>query len=689
MAETMPENTTEISHEKRTISAQMGGETRNVAALKPSEMAVRAAFQPSTLNVDERTVEVVFATETPVRKMTWDGPVMEVLGMGDGEVDMTRMQNGASVLDNHNRWGSVRDNVIGVVENARIEQGQGVATLRFSKRASVDEIFQDIRDGILRNVSVGYRVETYEITRQEGQLDTYRAVSWTPMEVSMVGVPADQNAQTRHYEDTARAADFSHSNNSTMEENNKKPAATQTEQRPEQTNTPSTPPAAPAVDEQAVRAAAVAEERERVRAIQGAVRAANLGDDMAQELIEKGTSADQARAAVLEKLAEKQQETRTDASHNAKLTGTDEVEKRRMGAIAALTMRSATAAVKELTDEEKTHARQFNGLSLVEMAKDCLTRAGENVSGMDRMQIAGRAISSSTSDFPVLLEGTIRRVLLAEYSIAQDTWRRFCAVGSVSDFREHKRLRMGSLSRLEKVEENAKYRTKSIPDAEQESIYAETYGNTINVSRKMIVNDDLAAFTRLANQLGRAAARSIEIDVYGLFALNGGDGPIMGDGNPLFHASHNNIGTGSALSVDGLEADRVVMAIQKDPSGNDFLDLRPSVLVLPVGLGGNARVLNQAQFDPDATGQLQRPNKVVGLFSDIVDTPRLAGTVRYLFADPSIEPVFEVAFLNGVETPFMEMQEQFSVDGMVWKVRHDYGVGAIGYRGVVRNAGTA
>lgn len=672
---------TEIESHKRTIAATIAGEARNAPALKPEEMTVRAAFVPSSINAEERTVEVVFATETPVRKMTWDGPVLEVLGFADGEVDMTRMQSGAPVLDNHSRWGSVSNNVIGVVENARIEQGSGVATLRFSKRESVEDIFQDIRDGILRNVSVGYSVEKYEITRADGQLDSYRAISWTPMEVSMVAVPADHNAQTRSLvsdNDTARAADFSPTKNSNMEPTTKQEQAAPNAEQP-----------APVVDEQAVRASAVAEERSRVQAIQTAVRAAKLDDSLAAKMIDDGTSADQARAAVIEALAKGQEETRTNPAHTAKLTGTDEVEKRKMGAVAALTLRSAaSSAVKKLTDEEKTHARQFNGLSLVELAKDCLVRAGENVSGLDRMEIAGRAISSSTSDFPVILEGTIRRILLAEYSIAQDTWRRFCAVGSVSDFREHSRLRTGSLSRLEKVNENAKYRNKAIPDAEKERIIAETYGNTINVSRKMIINDDLAAFTRLANQLGRAAARSIEIDVYSLFALNGGNGPIMGDGQALFHGTHANIGTNSLLTVAGLEADRVLMAVQKDVSGNDFLDLRPSVLVVPVGLGGTARVLNEAQFDPDATGQLQRPNQVVGLFNDIVDTPRLAGTVRYLFADPSIEPVFEVAFLNGVETPFMEMQEQFTVDGMVWKVRHDYGFGAIGWRGVVRNAGT-
>jgi hypothetical protein len=93
------------------------------------------------------------------------------------------------------------------------------------------------------------------------------------------------------------------------------------------------------------------------------------------------------------------------------------------------------------------------------------------------------------------------------------------------------------------------------------------------------------------------------------------------------------------------------MASQKDPSLNEFLDLRPAVLLLPIGLGGQARVINQSQYDPDnvASGSKaqMKPNVVVGLFGDVVDTPRLTGTRRYLFADPSIAPVLEVAFLDG------------------------------------------
>ena len=281
----------------------------------------------------------------------------------------------------------------------------------------------------------------------------------------------------------------------------------------------------------------------------------------------------------------------------------------------------------------------------------------------------------------------MHKTLQAAYATAALTWNRFCATGSVSDFRAHNRYRTGSFGSLDAVNELGEYVNKSIPDGEKASITAGTKGNIINLSRTAIINDDLGAFVGLSNMLGRAAARTVEADVYALLASNTGLGPTMGDGKTLFHADHKNITTGAALSMAAIDADRVAMASQLDVSGNDYLDLRPAVLLVPIGLGGTARSINDAQYDPDTANKLQKPNIVNGLFRDIVDTPRMTGTRRYLFADPSEAPVLEVAFLDGNQNPYLELQNGFDVDGARYKVRLDYGVGAIDYRGAVTNAG--
>lgn len=329
----------------------------------------------------------------------------------------------------------------------------------------------------------------------------------------------------------------------------------------------------------------------------------------------------------------------------------------------------------------------YRGAKLLDLARDCAQVAGVKVDGMDQMKIVAMAFTQSTSDFPILLEDAMHKTLQAAYAAAADTWSRFCQTGSVSDFRAHNRYRLGSLGNLDKVNENGEFKDKSIPDGEKASVQADTVGNIINLTRKMIVNDDLGAFIGLANMLGRSAARTVESTVYKLLLENSGLGPTMADGKTLFHADHNNIGTAGALSVAALEDLRVKMASQKDISGNEFLDIRPQSLVLPMGLGGNARVINDAQYDPDTSGKLQKPNMVRGLFSDIIDTPRLTGTRFYGFASAADAPVIEVSFLDGNQTPFLDMQEGFRVDGTQYKVRLDFGVTAVDYRGAVTNAG--
>lgn len=335
----------------------------------------------------------------------------------------------------------------------------------------------------------------------------------------------------------------------------------------------------------------------------------------------------------------------------------------------------------------------LHGMTLLDLARESLRRAGVITAGMDSQRLIGVALThrgaQGTSDFTVLLEDTLRKSLQTAYALAPDTWRRFCRVGRVDDFRTHGRYRLGSFGNLDAIAENGEFKRKAIPDGEKGTIAVGTKGNIIAVTRQALVNDDLGALVALTTALGRAAKRSVEYDVYALLALNAGLGPSQSDGQPLFHSNRANVGAGVALSVAGLDADRVLMASQRDPSGNDYLDLQPAVLVVPVSLGGTARVLVNAQYDPDTATSMQKPNAVNGIVRDIVDTPRVAGTRRYLFADPAIAPVLEVVFLGGNEEPVLETKDPWTIDGVEMRVRFDYGVGAIDWRGAVTNAGAA
>jgi HK97 family phage major capsid protein/HK97 family phage prohead protease len=136
-----------------------------------------------TVNKDARTVDLSFSSDTPVRR--WYGN--EVLDHSAKSVRMARMKGGAPLLANHDA-----DQHIGIVDSASIKDGKGLATVRFGNSPMAQQKFQDVQDGILRNVSVGYIVHRFQITENDDKTpDEYRAIDWEPVEVSLVAVPAD------------------------------------------------------------------------------------------------------------------------------------------------------------------------------------------------------------------------------------------------------------------------------------------------------------------------------------------------------------------------------------------------------------------------------------------------------------------------------------------------------------------
>lgn len=435
-----------------------------------------------------------------------------------------------------------------------------------------------------------------------------------------------------------------------------------------------------------------AEERARATGIGDAVRRAGLKPEVAADLVARGVTLDAARAEILDKLAASSDANPT-SSHVR--MGDDEKDKFARGAQAWMLQRSGMAgAVAKFEKKDKVDSPgEFRGMTFLDLAKECLRQAGVDTRGMDRMQIAGAALSQRSnyqtpSDFTTLLENTMHKVLRAAYGLTPDTWSRFCATASVSDFRTNNWYRTGALSELDSLTDTGEFKNKSIPDGEKATYTVGTKGNIIAISRQTIVNDDLGAVMQLTQRLGRAGKLTIEKMVYALLAQNTNLGPTYGAA-PLFDATHSNISTGAALSAAAIDADRVTMAQQLEPNSNEYIDLRPSILLVPVGLGGQARIINTSQYDPDtvANKAQMKPNVVAGLFSDIIDTPRLSGTRRYLFADPSIAPVFMVSFLEGQQEPVLETEKGWRIDGVEMKARLDVGVDAVDYRGAVTNAG--
>lgn len=459
------------------------------------------------------------------------------------------------------------------------------------------------------------------------------------------------------------------------------------------------PAAITAADAQARADAAVASERTRISAIRALGRKHKMTDEFIDGLTGSDTTVEQAQAKILDKLAEAGDAQQI--GHTPVRITADGRDKWLAGASAWLLTRAGVSGIVAKAAAMRKEAveldpGEFRGVSCVDLAREALMHSGTKLASRDPKAIIGAAFTArgeagglqTTGDFTVLLENTLNKTLQAAFTITPDTWSRFCGVGTLTDFRAHPRYLRGTFSALDGLTEAGEFRNKALPDGSKETITGATKGNIVGLSRQAMINDDMGVFSGIAVDLGRAAKLTIEKDVYALLAQNGGLGPIMGDGLTLFHANHGNLAAvAAAPAVSSFDAARVAMASQMDLSGNEFLDIRPAAWLGPIGLGGAVRVIIGAPYDTEVASKFQVPNKVQALVSDIIDTPRLTGTAWEMFADKDVAPAIEVAFLNGVQEPFLDSELGWRVDGTEWKVRIDYGVGALNWRCAYRNPG--
>lgn len=669
-------------------------ETREIPRLELRADVVADSFAEET-----GTFEVVWTTGARVKRGGFfSEPFYEELSLDRAAVDMGRLASGtAPLLDTH-RARSVRDQ-IGVVDAADI----GRAKVRLSNRADVADIKRDLKDKIIRNVSVGYEVHRFEeLPEKQSGLKVFRAVRWEPWEITLAPMGADAGAHVRAEQAETHRCEFVTFTRGENEMDPKKPATDAPEANATETRA-ATPPAPDAAALEAAKVAAVEAERKRCAEIRSAGRAGKLPAEFVEKLVDSGVSADAGRAAVLDELAKRSESVET-RQHTGIQVGEDDREKFQRGVIASLIERSGYGQmVREAVKTGKVRGLvapdgdggDYRGMTLVRLGEEVLRRANISVRGLMPEEIAGRAFTyratpgmATEGDFPVMLEGAARTVLLAAYAVTPDTWRRFCDTQTVSDFRDHDRVRPGTFGDLDDLTEHGEYKSKPIPDGETYSIRTDTIGNMIAFTRKVVVNDDLGYVLSFMAGLGRASNRTIENRVYALLAQNGGLGPTQSDSQPFFHSNRKNVGVGSTLSVAAIDADAAKMGEQTDFSGNEILDLRPSVLLVPRGLRGQAIVVNGSEFDHDDT-DFEKPNISRGLFRDIVDTSKLTGTRRYLFVEPSVAPAIIVAWLEGSgEAPRIDTREGWTVDGTEMRVRLDMYAQMGDYRGALTNAGT-
>lgn len=648
--------------------------------------SIRAAVRPGTVNIDDRTVEITWTTGARGKRWSWSiGEYQEELEVSDTALRMERLNNGAPFLNTHGQWDL--DDVIGVVERAWLEGGEGRAVIRFSSREEVEPIFRDVRDGILRNISVGYIVHRYVLVEDgEDTTPIYRATDWEPTELSLVPIGFDDGSKVRS---AKTPADYKGERYSTIFETRQavepvvQPAAVATTQE-EKVMTDEEKRAA----EDQIRRESLEAERKRGLTIRQMAKKVGLPEEFVDDLVERGVSVADASAAMIDKLAEGQKSDQPE-TRNSQPTVTSTVDQsvvlaKRGGMLNALLHRCDPSVKLE------DGGREFRGMRLIDMARESVEMVGGSVRGMTPQEVARAALGCdrqafraagmhTTSDFPLLLGSTVARTLRAGYELAPQTWRPLGRQTSVPDFREVTRVALGDISALEKVNEHGEYKYGAMGE-EGAPIKVAKFGKIIAITWESIVNDDLSALTRIPQALGAAAAQT-ESDVVWDLLLNN---PNFVDGKAVFHADHGNLAAAAgAINTTTLAAARAAMRKQKSKAGH-YLNLGPQYLVVGPDKELEAFQFTSSQYVPAKNADI---NDSRNTSLQVIVDARITGNQWYLYAAPGMVDTFEYAYLEGEQGVFTETREGFEVDGMEIKARLVFGAAWIDYRGAYKNAG--
>ena len=668
------------------------------AASHDMPMQLRAAqLVPTTFRESDNTIEVVWTTGFRRRAYDWynDTVFEEELAVEPEAVNMERFAAGTlQVIDGHNTWSGVRA-ILGIATEASIANGEGRARIAFSTDPDKAGVVGDIRAGIIRAMSFGYSVEKYEITRAQDRTDgvnlpLYRAVRWTPMELTFCAVGADPNA-------APRAADATHTR-SPPEHGTPCEFSTRSTSNPTKDTTMTEAELQAQRDAEAATQRAAQEAAVAAAAAAAAQRAADITDlctrhnapHLAAGLIRSDKTVEQAGLAVLEDMVAR---SNAGGGHLNVRTVTDETQTRMAGIEEALLARVDPRA--KLSD----NGRQFRSMTLLELGREHLERSGINTRGMDRLQLATQMIvfrsngMMGTSDFASLLANVASKRLRNGYEENVPSYRMWARrAPNAPDFKSMSVVNLAGAPDLLQTNEHGEFKYGSMTDG-KETYALTTFGRIVSLTRQAIVNDDLRGFDRLVGAFGNSAARLENRTVYGILTTNAN----MGDGGALFNATavttaggHANLtSSGTAISVDSLGVGRANMRAKKGLQSEE-LNLAPRFLIVPATKEQLAYQYTSAQYVPATAATVNEfraggRTELTPIVEAILDAN--STTAWYLAADSGSIDTVEFCYLDGAEGPVIESEMGFEVDGISFKCRLDFAAKAIDWRGLYKNAG--
>ncbi|MEN0656521.1 ClpP-like prohead protease/major capsid protein fusion protein [Proteus mirabilis] len=348
------------------------------------------------------------------------------------------------------------------------------------------------------------------------------------------------------------------------------------------------------------------------------------------------------------------------------------------GNIVGDSVRASVMARAGYQDYEKDNA--YNSMTLRELARASLTERGVGVATYNPMQMIGMAFTHSTSDFGNILLDVANKAILLGWEENDETFEKWTKKGQLSDFKTAHRVGLGAFPSLRQVREGAEYKYVTLDD-KGETIALATYGELFSITRQAIINDDMNMLTDVPMKFGRAAKATVGDLVYAVLI----DNEKMSDKKALFSTDHKNMLTGG-MDVETISAGRTAMRQQKE--GERTLNIRPAFMLVPTTLETQAIQVVKSGSVKGADVNSNIINPVRDL-AEIIAEPRLdeASTKDWYMASRQGSDTIEVAYLNGIDVPYIDQLEGFTSDGVTTKVRIDAGVAPVDYRGLLKVTG--
>jgi hypothetical protein len=329
-------------------------------------------------------------------------------------------------------------------------------------------------------------------------------------------------------------------------------------------------------------------------------------------------------------------------------------------------------------DDAEETKKLFGGVPAFKSFKEAYIQLTGDV---DVSGIAPRSFreSLSSADWTSVVLNALNKRLVRDYNMINlDTWRSFVDIVPLSDFKSQTRIRFGGYPNLPIRAERAPYLPLTSPTDEKVQYTPQTRGGTEDITREMVMNDDVGAISGIPGRLARAAAQTLHEFVYEF--IKPATNPTIYDTLTLYHATHANTGT-VALAADGVALYAAQLRVKKQAMKDNAkrLGLRPGFLIVPgeltqIAYGLLTPAFNLANQVPTYLQQIGITPITVDYWTDATDW--------VIVARPEDVVGLEIGFINGQDTPQTFVSDLpnvgsfFTNDVITYKIRHEYG-GAI------------